>query len=78
MSTSSDKYNAFPSDFPILTFPSNPLILGLLLSTAFGSTKVSPYIELNFLTISLHCSINGSWSSPTGISSASNAVISAA
>ena len=35
-------------------------------NTASGSTNTSPYMLLNFLTISLHCSINGNWSSPTG------------
>ena len=44
----------------------------------YGSTKVSPYIELKVLTISLSCSKIGSWSSPPGTYLASNAVISAA
>ena len=47
-------------------------------SNPSGSFNVSPYILLNLRTISRHCSINGSWSSPTGITSPSNAVISAA
>ena len=39
---------------------------------------ITPYIELNFPTISTHCSTCGSWSSPTGIYSPPNATMSAA
>ena len=75
----SDKYIAFPSDFPIFSFPSSPFILACPDKTSFGSFNTSlPYMLLNFLTISLHCSISGNWSSPTGINSPSKHVISAA
>ena len=44
--------------------------------SAVGSTSVSPYTLLNLRTISLACSIIGSWSSPTGTVVALKAVIS--
>ena len=69
---------AFPNDFPIFSFPSRPFILFSFDNTASGSFNTSPYILLNFLTISLHCSINGNWSSPTGMIVPSITVISAA
>ena len=71
----------FSKDLLILFFPSVPgSLLHISLSGVikYGSTNVSPYIALNDLTISLSCSRIGSWSSPPGTSSASNAVISAA
>ena len=81
VSASSDKYIQFPIDLLILAFPSVPGNLphvSFLGITASGSTKTSPYKLLKLLTISLVCSIIGSWSSPTGTVVALNAVISAA
>ena len=58
--------------------PGNLLHVSFFDKYISGSFKTSPYVELNVLTISLHCSNNGSWSSPTGTKSALKAVISAA
>ena len=72
----------FPKDLLILALPSMPgrrkqaLLSGSKIS---GSTKVSVlYNILKRRTISLVCSIIGSWSSPTGTVVALKAVISEA
>ena len=70
-----------PKLLDIFAFPSTPgrrrcmRFSGIM---ADGRIRVSPYVLLNFSTISLVCSIMGSWSSPTGTTVASNAVMSAA
>ena len=69
-----------PRDLLIFALPSVPgrrRHASLSGRRAVGSTSVSPYSSLNRRTISLACSIMGSWSSPTGTVSAMNAVMSA-
>ncbi len=58
------------SDLLILPLPVIDGINGNSVSLAFGSGKVSPKALLNLRAISLASSRCGSWSSPTGMTSA--------
>jgi len=66
-----------PSDLLILALPSMPGRRPTSGTKALASTRISrPTVRLKRRTISLHCSIIGIWSSPTGTTLALKAVMS--
>ncbi|MOA13809.1 hypothetical protein D3C78_1338720 [compost metagenome] len=79
VSSLAERSSVLPSDFDILALPSMPgrRLVSLSMALQWRSTGAGSRLFILW-TISLVCSIIGNWSSPTGTTSALNALISAA